>query len=149
MSNSPQMSLEERLVQKLKDETFMSLIGDEDAITELVKRALKEALCQPIRVERQYGGYDLRDSIVVTAARAVANDLVRKHMETVLTDLSKDEGFNKMLHEAIAAALPYAITNRLTDLITQATQQEQSRTISVVQEAIKRGYITSQNGQPI
>lgn len=41
--NSPKMTLEERIVQTLKDDSLMKLVGDEDAITELVKRAISRS----------------------------------------------------------------------------------------------------------
>lgn len=105
-SNSEQMTLEERVVQTLKDDTLMKLVGDEDAIAELVKRALYEALYQPKRIPKGYGGYEQRDSVVVAAARNAATEACAKAVPELVASMFEREEVKKALADAVAAAVP-------------------------------------------
>lgn len=54
-NNSLGMTFEERIVSTLKDDKLMALVGDEDAITDLVKRAISETLFKPVVTKDRYG----------------------------------------------------------------------------------------------
>ena len=113
MSNSEKMTLEERVVQKIKSDTLMALVGDEDAILELAKRAVREALYQPQRKARSYGGWDESDSVVVEAARDVAKQVSEKVTTTLVEELLSDKEFKKKLTETIAQVFPSIISSTL------------------------------------
>lgn len=106
MSNEAKMTLEERMVQTLKSDHLMKLVGDEDAITELVTRAIREALFQPKRVPRSYGGFDETDSIVVREARNVAQKAAEKVAAELCEELMKSDSFRDNVREAMVRCLP-------------------------------------------
>lgn len=106
MTNEAKMTLEERIVQSLKNDSLMKLVADEDAVTELVKRAIQEALYQPRRVEQGYGRFEQKDSIVVAAARDMAEKVVRAHIDTMMTALMADKDFRKTVEDQMLRAIP-------------------------------------------
>lgn len=133
-ANAPKMTLEEKIVQNLKDEKLYALLGDEDAIAELVKRAIREALYQPARVlTGNYRGYEEKDSPVVAAAREAAQQLAAKHVAAVLAD----PAVTKAMNEAIAAAIPDAIRAYASGQIGMFTQQTSLEAMNLVRQAIQ------------
>lgn len=121
MSNSAAMTLEERVVQKIKDDTLMAVIGDEDAILELTKRALREALFQPRRNPDQgYGSSRELDSPVVEAAREAARNVAKSIAETLLAD----EEVRVKVAEAVAKAVPAAIAGQIHDIIRESVRYD-------------------------
>ena len=121
MRNSAAMTLEERVVQKIKDDTLMAVIGDEDAILELTKRALHEALFQPRRnPDQSYGSVRELDSPVVEAAREAARLLAKGIASTLLAD----EDVKVKVGEAIAKAVPAAIAGQLHDFIRESVRYD-------------------------
>ena len=109
MSNEAKMTLEEKITQRIKDDTLMAVVGDEDAITDLVKRALDEALFQPIRIRKEYGGYDEYDSPVVAAARDAAKEVCGNITEHLTKHLLDNEEVRKAIIDHVVASLPNII----------------------------------------
>ena len=137
MSNEAKMTLEERVVQKIKSDTLMSLVGDEDAILELTRRAVREALYQPKRIPRSYGGFDEKDSMVVEAARDVAKAAVLKVAESEIERLVADPDFCKIVRDALAAALPDALAGQLLSMVHGIQHEARSSAFTAAQEAIR------------
>ncbi len=112
MSNEAKMTLEEKMVQTLKSDHLMNLVGDEDAITELVKRAISEALYQPQRMPRSYGGgYDQKDSLVVELSRDVARKAAESVSKEITNQLIEDEKFRATVKEAMLSCIPNIMMN--------------------------------------
>lgn len=121
--NSRKMTLEERIVQTLKDDSLLKLVGDEDAITELVTRAIREALFQPTRVPRQYGGgFEEKDSLVVSVARDVAKKYAEKLSGSIVDELLGDPKNKALLRSAIVDMLPAALNGYLSQMVYNLTQ---------------------------
>jgi hypothetical protein len=118
--NQRKMSLEERIVQTLKDEHLFRLVGDEDAITELVTRAIKEALFQPQRVLNSgYGSsYRETDSVVVEAARAAAKTYAETIAKTILDAMLAEPENVQTIQKAITELLPLAIVGKAQEWVS-------------------------------
>ncbi len=117
-SNSKEMTLEERLVQTIKNESLMKLVGDEDAITQLVTRAIQEALFQPRRVARDYGIIEQMDSPLVEITRSCARTYADTIAKTIIEELLTDSKNKTILQNAIIAWIPAAINDHLRAAIS-------------------------------
>lgn len=113
MSNEGKMTLEERIVQTLKDDHLMKLVGDEDAITDLVRRAVTEALYKPRFVPNPngYGQQERRDSVSVAAARDVAEAAAKTLATEFTTELLGDPEFRDRVKRGILNAIPNTLLN--------------------------------------
>lgn len=134
--NSAAMGLEERIVQRLKDDTLMSLIGDEDAMTELVRRAVKQALYDKRRVpDGSYGSKEIASPAVSAAERtAVAM------CETVMAELLADPKVKQTIRDALLDVLPQA-------MLTFMSHQMGSLLKMASDEAVMRVRELKQSGQ--
>ena len=111
--NESKMTLEEKLVQKIKTDSLMALVGDEDAIHELVKRAITEALYQPRRTMKSYGGYDEIDSPIVEATREIAEGACKVIAERIIKEIMSDKTIREEINKAIGSMLPAVIRGYL------------------------------------
>jgi hypothetical protein len=141
MSNESKMTLEERIVQNIKSDTLMTLVGDEDAILELTRRAVSEALYQPRRVKKDWGGWDDKDSPVTEAAREVAKKAIEKIAEAEIERLTSDPAVIQQVRECLAVAFPDAMGSRMYAFVDAAIQRTKMETFGAVQEAIRNGII--------
>lgn len=117
MSNADKMSLEEKLVQHIKTTSLMLLVDDEDAITELTRRALSEAIIQPRRVStNSYGGYSEKDSPVIEAAREVATAALKKLMQDEVDKILADPTSVETLRKAMQLLLPKILEEKIANV---------------------------------
>lgn len=105
-NNAKNMTIEEILVQHIKNVGLGVLVQDEDNLTELVTRAIKEAIYQPIRVPKQYGGWEEKDSLLIDTARPVARALLEKTMKAELEKILAEPENLKVIRDAMMLALP-------------------------------------------
>lgn len=140
MTNSAKMSLEERLVQHIKDVGLGALIDDEDAITELTRRAVDQALFQPIRVTDRYGRTEeTKDSLVVEAARGIARAALDKLVAEEVERVKADPQAMAAIRAAMAVALPDILSRHSAMLFSDAARSganlavEELRRIGLVQ----------------
>lgn len=124
MSNEAKMTLEEKLVQTIKSDSLMALVGDEDAITDLVKRAIHEALYQPTRIPKSYGGFDEADSPVVEATRDITKRAVESCINDLVAELSQDDDFKTSIREAMVMILPSTLHTAITEGARQSANEE-------------------------
>lgn len=138
MTNSTKMTLEERIVQTLKDDSLMKLVGDEDAITELVTRAIREALFQPIRVPRSYGGgYDEKPSLVVQAAKDVADKFAQKTCDILFDELVADPEKKKLVYATIVDMLPNHINTYMDNTLRNMLERSSYDAINKLRDMLK------------
>lgn len=135
--NATKMSLEQRFVQNLKEERLFALLGDEDALTELVKRAIHEALYQPERIHAGYGRIEEKDSIVVKTAKEIAARVADKLIADMATELLADQTVRLAVLEAMARGIPEAIRNGLYGAVQSFGTQTADATLMRVQDAIR------------
>jgi len=132
-SNSAQMSLEEKLVQHIKTTSFMLLIDDEDAITELTRRALTEALVQKRRVStNSYGGYTEHDSPVVEAARNVATKALEKLMQDEIDKLLATPDTLIQLRKAMMMMLPKILEEKIGAVYQGIVQHSSNEALEIL-----------------
>lgn len=131
MSNSPQMTLEERITQTIKSESLLAIVGDEDAINEMVIRAIDAAIIQPRTIEDNY--YSKKhDSPAVEAAREVAQRAAERVTEQMIEKIAADPEFVKLFKEALLTAMPHAMMNSFRSSVA-TTAEEISAKISTRQ----------------
>jgi len=119
MSNAAKMTLEEKLVQHIKDVGLGALITDEDAITELTRKAVESALLQPRRTKDGYQ-YNEKDSPVVESARAVADMALAKIFDERVAILFASPEALDCLNKAIAIAFPVALEKAASNALHTA-----------------------------
>lgn len=137
MSNSAAMTLEEKLVQHIKTIGLGALIDDEDAIAELTKRAIDQALLQPQRIRKEYGGYEERDSLVVAAARVIASKAIEGLTAELVKHLSLNRQVQQAVLDAVVAALPAAIAGRASQIVSSGEASAQANTLFRLQEMVR------------
>lgn len=121
-SNISKMTVEERLVKHIKETGLGLLIDDEDAITELTRRAIEAALIQPRRVYT--GGYYDRDqdSPVVAAAREVAREALRKLADEQIEKIKADPKSMEAIQRGMGAAVAEVLKEGISQLMNYAAQ---------------------------
>lgn len=108
-SNSAKVTLEEKIVQRIKETELAALIDDEDSITKLAERAITQALFQPQRRDDGNGWVadnKVKDSPVVAAAREIAEKLVTSLIEERVAALMSDPSVAKEINSALIALFP-------------------------------------------
>lgn len=120
--NSKAMTVEDRIVQKMKTDTLASLIGDEDAIADLAKRAIYEALFQPRRVPKTYGGYDEADSPIVAACRAAATKAAEAIVERIVSDPEVSTRLVDLAARALPAEMMSAVRSSISNTMNRAVE---------------------------
>ncbi len=133
--NERKMTLEEKLVQKIKGDSLMSLIGDEDAMLELTKRALHEALYQPRQVKSGYSTH-AEDSPVVAASRKAAEEACKVIAEQIIKEIMSNEPMRKGINKAIGAMLPAVILNCLERGLTNHLEKASLDAQHSIREAL-------------
>lgn len=114
-SNSEKMTMEERLVQHIKDDKLMILMDDEIAVTQLVKKAINEALFTPQKTKNDYGRVTEEvPSPVVAAAQEIANTAIEKLVDEEVEKLKANKDAMQAIREAMALALPKVIEQRMS-----------------------------------
>jgi len=136
--NSKSMTLEEKLVQHIKDIGLGALIEDEDAITELTRKAVDAALIQK-RLVRD-GSYSTKeiDSPVVEAARAIATEALKQIFDVRVKALFDDPATATALNEALASALPGALRDAMQSLLGMALQRTEMNTQANLMNALRQ-----------
>ena len=135
--NSSKMTLEERIVQKLKDDTLMQLIGDEDAVTELVRRAIQEALYKDLPPVGS--GYDRRPE--PSPAVAAAQKTAVKIADKIAVDLLNDPKVYEVLRSAMIDMLPKAIESRLYGITESILDRARIDAINNIMSLKKSGQL--------
>ncbi len=112
--NSKAMTVEDKLVDKFKNQGLAMLIEDEDAITELARRAIDKALFAEIPDPDDRSSYGRKNipGVVVTAAREVAKLAAQKVIKEEMEKLTANPNFIQSVREALATALVSAIEHQ-------------------------------------
>lgn len=138
MSNTSKMSVEELLVQNIKDDKLYSLVNDEDALTKLVQRAITEALFQPRTVPdgRGYGNKISEDAPAVAAAREAARQAAEKMVGKIMEVLFADKDFGEVVIKAVANAIPQAAENLAQQWVVSAAKNAHVNSMQAVREFV-------------
>lgn len=140
MSNSSAMSLEDRIVQELKEQSLFKLVGDEDAIRDLVKRAITESLYKDRVVGNGYN-QTKRETIVMETAREVAEKAAKELVGEMVEFLKTEKAFQGAVMVAVQAALPQAIENFARGIVQNSVETSRITAMQAVQVAAENGMI--------
>ncbi len=137
-SNSPNMTLEEKVVQHIKSTSLMLLVNDEDALTDLARRAVKEALYQPRTVND--GSYHTKtvDSPAVECAREVATAAYKKIMQDEVDKMMADPETIKTLRSAMMLMLPRVLEETIRGVYQSLVVDSSNQGLQMLREG---GYI--------
>lgn len=102
--NSKSMTVEERLVQHMKGDPLMVVIQDEDALTDLARRAVEKALFEDRFVPgtKSWDSGQRAPSPAVAAAREIAEAATRKIVDEAVASLSANPKFVEAVQKALA-----------------------------------------------
>lgn len=133
-SNQRHMSLQEKIVQTLKDDTLGKLITDEDAILELVNIAIKEALfLKPMPTS--YGRYEGdQDSYVVKESKKYIAEHLSKRIQETVENLFDKEVNRVALRNLVIDILPTAIMTHLSRSLNENQHFMESRVFQILEE---------------
>jgi hypothetical protein len=138
-SNSQTMTVEERLVQKLKGEALLTLVEDEDALTELARRAVNLALFEKRWTPGDTWNRKELPSPAVAAAQAVAEKAAEAVVQAEIDRLKEDPKFQKSVREALALAMPTVIDRIAMQGIGRLINDAQMQAMIDVQQMIREG----------
>lgn len=136
-SNSNKMSLEDKLVERIKTTELFALVGDEDALRKLTERAITEALFQPTRVKTGMYSTEERDSPLVAATREAAEKAANHVMSHIIDELCKNPEFVKKCVDTVSAHLPMAVLHNLSNSVQMTYQGAAQRSIESLQKVIQ------------
>lgn len=120
-SNSEKMSIEDKLVEFLKNQGMSVLVSDDMALTELATKAINDAVFKDRKVPNpNRGGWNSPDyltkpSIVMEAAQRTVEEATRQVMPTVVESLVRDEGFLATLRTAAMLSILGGIPSCVQD----------------------------------
>lgn len=146
-SNSNKMSLEDKLVERIKTTELFALVGDEDALRKLTERAITEALFQPRRFKSGYSTEE-RDSPLVAATREAAEKAANHVMSHVIDELCKNPEFVSKCVEAVSAHLPMAVLHNLANSVQMTYQGAAQRSIESLQKVIQMNGVLYRRCRP-
>lgn len=139
MSNSENMTLAERLAQKLKASPMGELL-DEDDLGELCKRAIEDAFFKPRVVKDGYRVETLEPAILSEARglfKAAMEPLIKKAAE----DLAEKPEFRDLLAQAAIAVLPDMMLNFARTTISEASMRGANEAVARVNEMARTGML--------
>jgi dGTP triphosphohydrolase len=126
------MSVEDLLVADLKANRLGALIGDEEALAKLAKRAINEALFKE-REEYRGSGYSQSTvklpSPVMQAAQDVCKAAIDKLMTDMIAEMLDNPETMKIVKEAIAGLLPSIIIRHVDMTAMELYRRTQADTI--------------------
>ena len=131
------MTVEQAVVAKLKGDPLASIIDDSEMLLECASRAIQEALYQPSRVLKQFGGYEEKDSPVVEAAREAARIVALKVADEMMLTLMKEPDFRRKVAECIALSLPVVFKETWFEGFGQMAREQGDELSRMVEEHIK------------
>jgi predicted RNA-binding Zn ribbon-like protein len=143
-SNSAQMTIEAKIVDRIKKYGLHELVDDEDAIEALARKAVHEALMQP-RESGDSWRRQQKDSPVVAAAREIAAKAADALIAEQVEKLKADPEFAKMVLAAMAGMIHDVLRGQMAGFVQHSAMQS----VSALQEAIRSGGILGRNGQPL
>lgn len=107
-SNSAKMTVEEKVVQSIKTTGLATLLDDEDAIGELVKRALHQALFERVVIKNDYYGKPElhKEPISIEIAREVATEFTKKIIREEMKRIENDPELRNKISSALMQCMP-------------------------------------------
>jgi hypothetical protein len=139
MSNSENMTVEERLALKIKGSPIGELF-DEDDLAGVCKRAIETAFFKDRRVAKQYGGVDVLEPVLVEEARKIFRDVMREKIEAVAMELAATPEFRTAMAVAAAAELPALLLVGSQRAANTAAIEQSAATLAMVQDSLRQRF---------
>lgn len=140
MSNSENMTLAERLAQKLKSSSMGELL-DEDDLGEICKRAIEEAFFKPHEVRDSYNRVERREPLILGEARAIFRASMTPLIQKAAEDLVADPQFKALLLETAIAQIPQAMLEAGRGMITTAAMTGANDAVQRASELARSGML--------
>ena len=147
-SNSANMTLEDKLVQVIKEDKLAALIDDEDSVNDLVKRALNEALfnerTETVPNPNGWGQAKIitTPSLVVQAAREVTDEAVNEVAKAMLDEIMRNEEIVAILREVLPKLLLQAILGQVQNSVAQLSEIDSNELLDKMNTAFANQHIT-------
>lgn len=119
-SNSIKRTLEERITEKIRDESLLAILGDEDAITEMVRRSVHEALFSEIPAQSR--NEKPRPSPLVATAGELAKKLCDSHLTPMFDKMLEDPEIKQVIVNTMIRLLPEVIYNSMFEKFNQSLE---------------------------
>jgi hypothetical protein len=139
MSNSENMTVEERLALKIKGSPIGELFDDDD-LAAVCKRAIETAFFKDRVTPRQYGGADRLEPVLIEEARKIFRDVMREKIEAVAMELAATPEFRTAMAVAAAAELPALLMVGSQRAANEAAIQHSAATLAMVQENLRQRF---------
>jgi dihydroxyacetone kinase-like predicted kinase len=137
MTNARNMTLEQRIVQTLKNDHLMKLVGDEDAIHDLVVRALKQELFEDRTIKiNSYGGKETEPSAVVKAAREAAAKVATRVAETYIDEIMATPAMKQAMAEVIPGLIVAALARKAENIWDKYRDQNSMEAVIKIRSAM-------------
>lgn len=130
-SNSAQMTFEEKVVQHIKEQSISVLMDDEQALTDLTRRAVNEALFK----DRPDGSYSRKEAPVHEFAREIAKRLFEKMIDKEVKRMEKDPEVMAIMRQSIALMMPEVLKTGAHNLFGSIIQQSNMETVQLLKQA--------------
>ena len=145
MSNSNNMSVVEKLTQHIKDTGLSTLMdGDEDAINELSKQAIHEALFKERTISKGYGSYETKQSKLVEVATEKLEKLLDEMATNIVKQLMEDPVNREIVMGELVRLLPLALVKAMQGSLYSHTLNEMNNYMGDTK--IKVGVLSSRMG---
>jgi hypothetical protein len=128
MSNSVNMNMEEKLVQKLKESPWGDLI-DDDSLTDLVKSAIEKAFFQERKIS--HGSWNTKElpPLLVEVATEKFKEIIKEKTDKILQSIVETPEFHKCIMDAIVVAVPQKILEIAGGIVSNIVYANQQRNI--------------------
>lgn len=146
-SNSENMSMAERLAQKLKTSPMGELL-DEDDLARVCKDAIKRAFFEKRTVRDGYHERTLEPAIV-EMARDLFKEAMKPVVEAGVKEMAASEEFRRAIMEVAIAAIPDLMMNIGRRAVSEAAVAGANIAVERVQEGLRNGMLQQGAIHPI
>ena len=147
MSNSENMTMAERLAQKLKTSPMGELL-DEDDLARVCKDAIQRAFFEKRTVKDGYHERTLEPAIV-EMARDLFKDAMMPVVEAGVKEMAESDEFRRAIMEVAIAAIPDLMMNLGRRAVSEAALAGANLAVERVQEGLRNGLLQQGAIHPI
>ena len=130
-----------KLIQHVQREGFSWLTDDAEALKELARRAINQALITPIPIPgaSYYDQIKERPAPVVAAVQEIAEQVTKEVVAGEVARLKSDPEFLQKLQAAIIAHFPVAILAAVRTTMEEVVEASCRKSIAEINQQIQQG----------
>lgn len=121
-SNSKQMTFEEKVVQHIKEQSIAVLLDDEEALTDLTRRAVHEALFKDRSTTNGYSTTK-QEALIFEYSRKIAERALNKLVEQEVEKLVGNPEVLASLRSALILMLPKVAEQAMSGFYNRLTEE--------------------------